>query len=112
MNPPSREVERRRRLPTRALPLILIALVAFVFGAIAGTPSSPDKEAAQRFVRAWEGDEFAAMYKELNPASQQKIELNDFVTTYRDAAAIATLRRLEADSPGGTSSHNGETIVP
>lgn len=112
MNPRSLEVERRRRLVTRALPLILIALVAFIFGAIAGNPGSPDKEAAQRFVRAWEGDEFAAMYKELNPASQRKIELNDFVTTYRDAAAIATLRSLEADSPGGTSSHNGETIVP
>jgi cell division protein FtsI/penicillin-binding protein 2 len=111
MNPRSREVERRRRLLTRALPLILIAIVAFVLGANAGTPGSPDKEAAERFVRAWEGDEFAAMYKELNPASRRKIELNDFASTYRAAEDVATLRSLEADSPGDTSSRNGETVV-
>jgi len=111
MNPRTREVERRRRLLTRALPLILIALVAFIFGAIAGTPDSPEKEAAERFVRAWEGDEFAAMYKELNPASRREIELNDFASTYRAAADIATLRSLEADSPGETSSRDGETVV-
>jgi hypothetical protein len=111
MNPRSPEVERRRRLITRALPLILIALVAFVFGAMAGTPGSPDKEAAERFVRAWESDEFAAMYRELNPASKRRIELNDFVTTYRVAAEVATLRSLEADSPDDASSRNGQTVV-
>jgi len=111
MNPRSREVERRRRLLTRALPLILIALVAFVLGAMAGTSSSAEKEAAERFARAWESDEFAAMYRELNPASQRKVELNDFASTYRAAADLATLRSLEADSPGDTSSRDGETVV-
>jgi len=111
MNPRSREVERRRRLLTRALPLILIAIVAFVLGAMAGTSTSPEKEAAERFVKAWEGEEFAVMYKELNPASRRKIELNDFVRTYRAAEDIATLRSLEADSPGDTSSRDGETVV-
>jgi cell division protein FtsI/penicillin-binding protein 2 len=112
MNPRTPEVERRRRLITRALPLILIALVSFVVGAMAGTPGSPDKEAAERFTRAWEGDEFAAMYRELNPASRRRIELNDFVTTYRSAAEIATLRSLEADSPDDASSRDGKTVVP
>jgi len=111
MNPRSREVERRRRLLTRALPLIFIAIVAFVLGAMAGTSSSAEKEAAERFVKAWEGDEFAVMYKELNPASRRKIELNDFVSTYRAAEDVATLRSLEADSPGDTSSRDGETVV-
>jgi cell division protein FtsI/penicillin-binding protein 2 len=112
MNPRSPEVERRRRLITRALPLILIALVAFVAGAIAGSPGSPGKEAAERFARAWEDGEFAAMYRELNPASQRQIELNDFVTTYRAAAEVATLRSLEADSPEDPSSRDGQTLVP
>ncbi|HWA55601.1 MAG TPA: penicillin-binding transpeptidase domain-containing protein [Solirubrobacterales bacterium] len=111
MNPRSREVERRRRLLTRALPLIFIAIVAFVVGAIAGAPGSPDKEAAERFVRAWESKEFAAMYRELNPASRQKIEINDFVSTYRAAADVATLRSLESDSPGDGSSRDGEAVV-
>ena len=111
MNPRSREVERRRRLLTRALPLILIAFVAFILGARAGTSSSPEKEAAERFVKAWEDDEFALMYKELNPGSRRKIELNDFVSTYRAAEDVATLRSLETDSPGDTSSRDGETVV-
>jgi len=106
------DAERRRRLVTRALPLSLIALVAFVIGAMAGTPGSSEKEAAERFVRSWEGDEFAAMYRELNPASRREIELNDFVTTYRAAAEIATLRSLESDSPNDASSRNGTTVVP
>jgi peptidoglycan glycosyltransferase len=104
MNPRSLEVERRRRLATRALPLILIALVAFIFGAIAGKPGSPDKEAAERFTVAWGNNEYAAMYSELNPGSQQKIGINDFVIAYRETARIATVRSLEAGSPGNASS--------
>ena len=50
----SPEVERRRRIVTRTLPLALVALVAFVIGAVAGTPGSPEKEAAQRFTEAWQ----------------------------------------------------------
>jgi cell division protein FtsI/penicillin-binding protein 2 len=105
MNPLSPEVERRRRLITRMAPLALIAFVAFVVGAIAGTSSgSPEKEAAERFATAWQNGEYAAMYKELNPGSRHKISVNDFVIAYREAAQIATVRSLEAGSPGGTSS--------
>jgi cell division protein FtsI/penicillin-binding protein 2 len=106
------EVERRRRIVTRMLPLALIALVAFVVGAIAGAPGSPDKEAAERFTNAWQNKEFAAMYRELNPASQQGIELNDFALAYRDAAMIATQRSLDPDSPSDETSRNGSTVVP
>jgi cell division protein FtsI/penicillin-binding protein 2 len=104
-------VERRRRLITRTLPLSLIAIVAFILGANAGAPGSPEKEAAQRFVAAWERNEFAAMYRELNPASQGKVELNDFVLAYRDAEMTATMRSLEAGSPGDPSSRSGNEMV-
>jgi cell division protein FtsI/penicillin-binding protein 2 len=112
MNPRPPEVERRRRIVTRTLPIALIAFVAFIVGAIAGTPGSPDKEAAKRFTDAWQHEEFAAMYKELNPASQRRIELNDFVLAYRDAAMEATLRSLDPDSPRGPTSSDGTTVVP
>jgi len=112
MRPVSSDAERRRRLVTRALPLSLIALVAFVVGANMGAPGSPEKEAAERFVRAWEGDEFAAMYRELNPASQGEIELNDFVVAYREAAEVATLRSLEVDSAEDAESKDGTAVVP
>ncbi|HEY7949609.1 MAG TPA: penicillin-binding transpeptidase domain-containing protein [Solirubrobacterales bacterium] len=104
MSPRSPEVERRRRLVTRTLPLSLIALVAFLAGAVAGKPSSPEKEATQRFAEAWKDGEFAAMYRELNPGSQRKISLNDFVIAYRETGEVATLRSLEAGSAGSESS--------
>ncbi len=93
------------------LPLAVIAVVAFVVGAAAGTPGSPEKDAANRFAAAWAGGEFAAMYKELNPASQAAIELNDFVVAYREAAETATLRSLEAGSAQDPSSNEGEDVV-
>jgi peptidoglycan glycosyltransferase len=105
------EAERRRRFVTRALPLTLVALVAFVFGAIAGAPGSPAREAAQRFADAWEGGEFAAMYRELNPASKRAIGLDDFVLDYREAAATATLRALDFGSAGDESANGGASSV-
>jgi cell division protein FtsI/penicillin-binding protein 2 len=112
MTPRPPEVERRRRLVTRALPLIVIASIAFAVGAMAGTPGSPEKEAAQRFVDSWSRGEYAAMYRELNPASQQKIELNDFAIAYRNAEDTATLRSLDPGSPGDPASKDGTTVVP
>jgi penicillin-binding protein A len=105
MNPLSPEVERRRRLITRMAPLALIAFVAFVVGAIAGASSgSPEKEAAKRFTAAWENGEYAVMYRELNPGSKRKLSINDFVIAYREADQIATVRSLQAGSPGSASS--------
>jgi cell division protein FtsI/penicillin-binding protein 2 len=112
MSPRPPDVERRRRIVTRTLPLALIAFVAFVIGALAGTPGSPDKEAAQRFTDAWQHKEFATMYKELNPASQREIGLNDFVLAYRDAAMVATLRSFDPDPPGDPATKSGTTAVP
>jgi len=104
-------VERRRRLLTRTLPLALIAAIAFVVGAATGAPSSPEREAAGRFADAWAEGRFAAMYRELNPASQQAISVNDFAIAYRDAAVVATLRSLETGSPHDPESEGGETLV-
>ena len=108
----SPEVERRRRLVTRTLPLAIIAVVAFVWGASAGAPGSPEKNAAARFTAAWSAGDFAAMYRELNPASQARIELNDFVIAYREAEEVATLRALEPGSAHDPDSRDGEQVVP
>ena len=105
-------MERRRRLVTRALPLVIIAVVAFVVGAVHGAPGSPEKEAAERFAQAWEGNDFGAMYRELNTASRQKISIDDFVIAYREAEGVATLRSLEAGSPGDASDVDGAAVVP
>ena len=103
MNALSPEVERRRRIVTRALPLI--AALSFVIGLIAGTSgSSPEKDAAARFANAWENGEYGAMYQELNRGSQRKISINDFIVAYREANQTATIRSLEAGSPESANS--------
>lgn len=111
MSPRSPEVERRRRLVTRTLPLSLIAFVAFLIGAVSGKPSSPEKEAAQRFAQAWEKGEFAAMHRELNPASKRAIGVDELAAAYREAGEVATLRSLEAGSPEEISSSDGGKAI-
>ncbi len=106
------EVERRRRLVTRALPLIVIAAIAFALGASAGAPGSPEKEAAERFSQAWARKDFAAMYRELNETSRRAISEDEFAQAYREAAEVATLRTLEVHSPGDPSSENGVDEMP
>ncbi|HSR93412.1 MAG TPA: penicillin-binding transpeptidase domain-containing protein [Solirubrobacterales bacterium] len=106
------EVERRRRLVTRALPLTIIAVVAFVLGASSGAPGSPEKEAAERFAQAWTRKDFAAMYRELNEASRHSVSEAEFASAYREAAEVATLRRLDVGSPGDPTSEDGSTVVP
>jgi peptidoglycan glycosyltransferase len=93
------------------LPLAVIAIAAFVVGAATGAPGSPEKEAAGRFADDWAAGDFAAMYRELNPASKAAIELNDFVLAYREAERAATLRTLAPGSPDDPGSQQGETVV-
>jgi peptidoglycan glycosyltransferase len=105
-------VERRRRLITRTLPLAAIAIVAFVVGAAMGAPGSPEKEAADRFTTAWAGNEFAAMYAELNEGSQAAVNLGEFTDAYRQAEQVATLKSLEPGGPHDPASTDGTTAVP
>jgi penicillin-binding protein A len=108
----SPEVERRRRLVTRTLPLALIATVAFAFGAAAGAPSSPEKEAANRFAEAWESRDFAAMYRELNPASRAATGTAAFALAYREAEETATARSIDPGSAEDPAEAVGRTTVP
>lgn len=112
MNDPSPEALRRRRLLTRALPLTILAAIAFGLGAAAGVPGSPEKDAAERFATAWGGGDFAAMYVELNAASRRSTGEKAFVKAYRDAAEVATLRGVVAGSAGDGEEGDGATLVP
>jgi cell division protein FtsI/penicillin-binding protein 2 len=105
-------VERRKRLLTRALPLGVIALVAFIVGAAMGVPGSPEKDAANRFAEAWQARDFPAMYAELNDASQAAVGLQKFASEYREARDVATMRSMVAGSAEDSHSDEGETVVP
>lgn len=111
MNSLPPEVERRRRIVTRVLPLGALALAAFVAGAVSGAPGSPEREAAARFAEAWAGKDFAAMRSELNAASRRAISARDFAAAYREAAETATLRGLDPGDPEDAESADGTTQV-
>jgi cell division protein FtsI/penicillin-binding protein 2 len=106
------ETERRRRLLTRAGPLAAIALLAFIFGATAGSPGSPEKDAANRFVEAWETRNFRGMYGELNEASKAAVGRKAFEAAYRETEQVATVRTIEAGSAGDAAKTDAGQIVP
>ncbi|HEY6730754.1 MAG TPA: penicillin-binding transpeptidase domain-containing protein [Solirubrobacterales bacterium] len=106
------EAERRRRLLTRTLPLGVIALVAFIIGAATGSPGSPEKEAAERFSKAWESRNFKAMYAELNEDSQARTDRKAFEAAYREAELVATVRMIDAGSVGDAEEASSGKAVP
>lgn len=106
------EAERRRRLLTRTLPLAAIALIAFIVGISAGSGGSPEKEAAERFAKAWEAKNFKAMYAELNEGSRARIDRKEFEAAYRDAQQVATTRGLSAGGAGDPEDSGAGKVVP
>ena len=106
------EAERRRRLLTRTLPLVAVALLAFILGISKGASGSPEREAADRFAQAWAGKNFKAMYAEVNEASRARVDREEFEAAYRDAQETATLRALEPGSAGDGESTDAGTVVP
>jgi penicillin-binding protein A len=104
-------VERRRRLATRAFPLAIVALIAFVAGVIAGAAAPPEKEAAGRFVAAWARQDFAAMHAELNQASQRAYKTGELRDAYVAAQETATLRTLDPGESEDPQSRGGRVVV-
>jgi hypothetical protein len=101
LSPISPEAERRRRLLTRALPIVLLALAALVVWAVGGG-EDPELAAAQRFTEAWEDQEFAAMYLELSPRASERYPLAVFTDHYGSAQETATMREVDTGEPAAT----------
>lgn len=97
---PTRQ-ERQQRLKTRALPLLAIALVSFVAGAISGCPGNPNQDAAERYLEAWQENDYSAMHSELSSVSQEAVPVERFTERYKEAEAVATLQAIETSEAGG-----------
>lgn len=106
------EVERRRRLITRALPLGIVAVISLGYGISCGVQGSPEKDAAGRYAEAWTNQNFKAMYAELNDVSKKEISEADLEKSYKAAQTVATVRTIDPDSPGDPKTVNGTTVVP
>lgn len=110
MNSVAREVERRRRIVTRVLPLIVLAVAAFVAGLLLAA-GSPELDAGNRFAAAWERGDYAAMHGELTPAAAQEYPLERFRKLYEQAAETGTLSELVAgDAHGPADEGDGEVV--
>jgi peptidoglycan glycosyltransferase len=98
----------------RARPVLALAAVAFVVGAIAGSEHSSPSPApglAAHFVGAWARGNYAAMYSEITPASQREVSVNEFAQEYREASMTATASGVRVmGSPRGAA--GGVEVVP
>src|SRR5437879_5682136 len=75
---------RRRRLLTRAAPLVLLAAVAFVVGVlIAGGPGRAEHKLVTRYVSAWSQGDYATMYSLLDRASRRQTSEAGFRADYQ-----------------------------
>ena len=92
--PRSSPESRRRRLMSRAVPLVVLSVGAFAVGIAVGA-SSTESEAAQSFADAWERQDFGAMDAELSPAAQQEYPVEELTGIYIDTQATATAIEVE-----------------
>jgi peptidoglycan glycosyltransferase len=102
------QAARRRRLLTRALPIALLGLAAFVAGVIRGADQA-DLAGAQTFVDAWASQDFPTMYGQISPASARQYTVDQFTADYEKAQDTATVKHVEAgeasesDAGGGSA---------
>src|SRR3954451_18369138 len=90
----SSEATRRRRLLTRALPIVLLGLAAFVAGLIRGADHA-DLGSAEEFAAAWESQNFSAMYSQISGSSAHQYSLKDFTDDYQRAETTATVQSVD-----------------
>ncbi|HEX7609442.1 MAG TPA: penicillin-binding transpeptidase domain-containing protein [Solirubrobacteraceae bacterium] len=97
----------------RARPVLALAAVAFVAGAIVGAQSGTSAETslAASYTRAWTRGDYAAMYANLDAASRRAVSAGDFAADYEQALRTATASgmRIAGNAREGAG---GVVIVP
>jgi penicillin-binding protein A len=106
-------IENRKRRIRRAWPVLALAGVAFVLGAIAGADRgpSPASRLVGRFVTAWTRGDYLSMYADIDSAAQHGTSIEAFADAYRQALRTATVThaRLAGTAKSGPS---GTVTVP
>jgi hypothetical protein len=82
---------RHQRL-RRARPVVALATVSFLVGAIVGAHSgaSPSVSLAERFAKSWSRGDYAAMYAEITPNARHSTSPGAFAAAYEHDLRIAT----------------------
>jgi penicillin-binding protein A len=99
---------RRRRLLTRAAPLAIVAVAAFVAGAIiASSPGRAERRVVTQYAQDWTRSDYRGMYALLDSDSRAHMSQRKFSGAYTDAADTSTLTKLAVVSVG---SRRGDVI--
>jgi len=102
--------ERQKRFRQRAIPLIVIAFVSFVVGAIIAA-GSPEQDRAKRFAEAWAAQDFAGMYDELGETTQSEYSLEKFTNAYEGAQTASTATAIDPGDAEGPDEQDGVEVV-
>jgi penicillin-binding protein A len=105
--------KERGQRARRAIPVIALAVTAFVIGAIVGAnhSGSAQQSVAEQFVRAWTQNNYLTMYEDIDAAAQHAISPSAFATNYKAAERTAT--SMSMTITGGTHTESdGAIVVP
>ncbi len=94
----------------RALPLGVVALIAFIFGVISSA-GSPEQDMAKRFVNDWAHQDFQAMHDELSDSAQAQYTAADLQSAYLGAQEASTATSIDPGGANGPKSVNGTNVV-
>ena len=79
------------------LPLDPTATIPTPVPSPTNTPPPNPEGTAAAFLDAWEAGDYTGMYSLLSPLSQAAVPLDDFIASYEDSAAAATLTGVETN---------------
>jgi cell division protein FtsI/penicillin-binding protein 2 len=102
--------ERQRRLRQRALPLAVVAVIAFIFGVISSA-GNPEQDMAKRFADDWAHQDFKAMRDELSDSARAQYSAAELASAYREAQDAATATAIDPGDADGPKSVNGTDVV-
>jgi hypothetical protein len=88
----ARDVYMRRRV----IPLVVLAVLAFIAGLITGAIRDSNAEStAREFGEAWEARDYGDMWRMLTPDDQSETSPQELQIAYEDAMRTATGTRVE-----------------
>ena len=94
------------RLRRRALPLAVLAALAFVVGIVVAGGGDDGGDAVRAYAKAWSAGDWATMRAQLTGPAQQKIGLLPFANAGRSALATATAGERSVTT--GTPEQDGD----
>ncbi|HEY8865911.1 MAG TPA: penicillin-binding transpeptidase domain-containing protein [Solirubrobacteraceae bacterium] len=99
LEPGGARPRRRRRFSGRVAAGVLLALAVAGGAAYVITQRlNSGRPVVERFARAWQRDDYAAMYREVDPAQRRRVSLTRFRAAYQRAGFIATQSSLRTGS--------------